>query len=144
MTSLEAKLKTTSKVLKEADEKCANEVCVAKVSADKAVKAAKARAIKVKKASAEVSRRQAKREEDVVKRLDDILTSVGSKFSRAFVFYCFIPVCRHALFLLVVFFRDAVEQLGEIIKLRLDIAKDPLLDTVGVLESNWRNVRNVL
>jgi uncharacterized protein YktB (UPF0637 family) len=98
MTSLEAKLKTTSKVLKEADEKCANEVCAAKVFADKAVKAAKARAIKVKKASAEVSRRQAKREEDVVKRLDDILMSVGSKFSRAFVFYCFIPVCRHALF----------------------------------------------
>jgi hypothetical protein len=39
---------------------------------------------------------------------------------------------------------DAVEQLGEIIKLRLDSTKDPLLDTVGVLESNWRNVRNVL
>jgi hypothetical protein len=41
-------------------------------------------------------------------------------------------------------FRDAAEQLGEIIKLCLDSAKDPLLDTVGVLESNWRNVRNVL
>jgi hypothetical protein len=42
------------------------------------------------------------------------------------------------------YFRDAAEQLGEIIKLRLDNTKDPLLDTVGVLESNWRNVRNVL
>jgi hypothetical protein len=40
--------------------------------------------------------------------------------------------------------RDVAEQLGEIIKLHLDSAKDPLLDTVGVLESNWRNVRNVL
>jgi hypothetical protein len=36
------------------------------------------------------------------------------------------------------------QKLGEIIKLRLDSAKDPLLDTVGVLEMNWRNVRNVL
>jgi hypothetical protein len=33
-------------------------------------------------------------------------------------------------------FHNAVEQLGEIIKLCLDCAKDPLLDTVGVLESN--------
>jgi hypothetical protein len=41
-------------------------------------------------------------------------------------------------------FHDTAEQLGEIIKLRLDSAKDPLLDTIGVLESNWRNVRNVL
>jgi hypothetical protein len=41
-------------------------------------------------------------------------------------------------------FCDAAEQLGEIIKLRLDSAKDPLLDTVDILELNWRNVRNVL
>jgi hypothetical protein len=41
-------------------------------------------------------------------------------------------------------FCDAVEQLGEIIKLRLDNTKDPLLYTVGVLESNRRNVRNVI
>jgi hypothetical protein len=41
-------------------------------------------------------------------------------------------------------FDDAVEHLGEIIKLHLDSTKDPLLDTIGVLESNWRNVRNVL
>jgi hypothetical protein len=40
--------------------------------------------------------------------------------------------------------RDAAEQLGEIIKLCLDSAKDPLLDTVGVLESNWKNFRNIL
>jgi hypothetical protein len=39
---------------------------------------------------------------------------------------------------------DGAEQLGEIIKLLLGNAKDPLLDTVGVLESNWRNVRNML
>jgi hypothetical protein len=38
---------------------------------------------------------------------------------------------------------NAAEQLVEIIKLRLESAKDPLLDTIGVLESNWRNVRNV-
>jgi hypothetical protein len=41
-------------------------------------------------------------------------------------------------------FHDAAEQLGEIIKLRLDSAKDPLLDTVCVLESNWKNARNIL
>jgi hypothetical protein len=41
-------------------------------------------------------------------------------------------------------FRDAVEQLGEVIKLRAGLAKDPLLDAIGVLESNYRNARNVL
>jgi hypothetical protein len=59
VASLEAKLKTTSKALKEAD--------AAKASADKAVKVAEARAIKAKKALAEVSQKQAKREEGVVK-----------------------------------------------------------------------------
>jgi hypothetical protein len=57
-----------------------------KVSANKAVKSVKARAIKPEKALAEASQTLAKREEDVVKRLDDILMSVGSKFSLAFVF----------------------------------------------------------
>jgi hypothetical protein len=38
------------------------------------------------------------------------------------------------------YFRYAVEQLGEVIKLRLGNTKDPLLGTVGILESNWRNV----
>jgi hypothetical protein len=54
------------------------------------------------------------------------------------------PYLSTCTFLLVVFFCDAAEQLGEIIKLRLDSAKDLLLDNVGVLESNWRNARNVL
>jgi ABC-type protease/lipase transport system fused ATPase/permease subunit len=67
VTSLEAKLKTTSKALQEADEKRAKEVSAAKVSTDKAVKSAEARAIKAEKALAEVSQRQAKHEEDVVK-----------------------------------------------------------------------------
>jgi hypothetical protein len=79
VTLLEAKLKTTSKALKEADEKRAKEVSTVKVSTDKAVREAEARAVKAKKALTEVSQRQAKREEDVVKRLDDILTTVGSK-----------------------------------------------------------------
>jgi hypothetical protein len=73
VASLEAKLKTTSKALKEAD--------AAKASADKVAKAAEARAIKAEKALAEVSQRHAKREEDVVKRLDGILMFVGSNFS---------------------------------------------------------------
>jgi predicted KAP-like P-loop ATPase len=65
--------------------KRAKEVCAVKVSADKAVKEAEARAIKAEKALAKVSQSQAKREEDVVKRLDDILTSVGSKYSLVFL-----------------------------------------------------------
>jgi hypothetical protein len=42
------------------------------------------------------------------------------------------------------FFHDAAEQLGEVMKLRLECAKDPLLDSVDVLELNWRIVRDVL
>jgi hypothetical protein len=41
-------------------------------------------------------------------------------------------------------FRDAAEQLGEVIKLRVGAAKEPLLDVIGVLESNCRNARFVL
>jgi hypothetical protein len=33
-------------------------------------------------------------------------------------------------------FRDATEQLGEVISLREGTAKDLLFDTVGILESN--------
>jgi hypothetical protein len=144
VTSLEAKLKTTSKALKEANEKCAKEVSAAKVSADKAVKEAEARTIKAKKALAKVSQRQAKREEDVVKRLDGILMFVHSKYSLAFVFYCFIPVCQHAFFLLVVFFVMRQNSLERSSSFAWKNTKDPLLDVVGVLESKWRNVRNIL
>jgi hypothetical protein len=42
------------------------------------------------------------------------------------------------------YFRDAAKKLGEIMKLHLESAKDPLLDSVDVFESNWRNVRDVL
>jgi hypothetical protein len=37
-------------------------------------------------------------------------------------------------------FHDAAEQLGEVMKLRLECEKDPLLDSVDVLDSNWRIV----
>jgi hypothetical protein len=67
VASLEAKLKTASKALNEAYEKRAKEVSAAKVFADKVAKAAEARAVKAKKALAEVSQRHAKLEEDVVK-----------------------------------------------------------------------------
>jgi hypothetical protein len=40
-------------------------------------------------------------------------------------------------------FRDAAEQLGEVWKLWLESAKDPLLDSVDVLELNWRLARDV-
>jgi hypothetical protein len=42
------------------------------------------------------------------------------------------------------YYRDASEQLGEVMKLCLECAKDPLLDSVDVLESNWRIVWDVL
>jgi hypothetical protein len=57
---------------------------------------------------------------------------------------CVIFICLRAYFNFNCEFCGAAEQLGEIIKLWLDSAKDPLLDTVGVLESNWKNVGNVL
>jgi hypothetical protein len=48
-TLLEAKLKTTTKALEEANNKCAEEVASAKLAADQAVKEVEARAIKAKK-----------------------------------------------------------------------------------------------
>jgi hypothetical protein len=40
--------------------------------------------------------------------------------------------------------RDVAEQLGEVMKLHLEGAKDPLLDSVDILESNGRIVRDIL
>jgi hypothetical protein len=48
------------------------------------------------------------------------------------------------LFLAYLYFRDAAKQLGEVWKLWLKSATNPLLDLVDVLESNWRLVRDVL
>jgi hypothetical protein len=60
------------------------------------------------------------------------------------VFYLRYSNLSSCLFLISCDFYDAAEQLGEIIKLCLNNIKDPLLDTVGILESNWKNVGNVL
>jgi Skp family chaperone for outer membrane proteins len=92
VSSLETKLKATAKALKEADKKRTKEVAAAKLSIDQAVKEANARATKAKKAVAEVSQRQTSHEEAVVKRIDDILTSIGSKCSLTFVFYYLSPL----------------------------------------------------
>jgi hypothetical protein len=64
--SLEGELKHPAEPLKDAN--------TAKVSADKATKAKKAEI-----ALAEATQKQAKREQAVVERLDEICTSVGSK-----------------------------------------------------------------
>jgi hypothetical protein len=48
------------------------------------------------------------------------------------------------LLLAYLYFRDAAEQLGEVMKLCPECAKDPSLDSVDVLESNWRIVRDIL
>jgi hypothetical protein len=42
------------------------------------------------------------------------------------------------------YFYDAVEKLREVWRLRQGNSKDPLLDTVDMLESNWKLTRDVL
>jgi hypothetical protein len=61
--------------------------------------------------------------------------SVGSNF---FVLYLCPAkaISVNMLFLAYLYFREVVEQLGEVWKLQLESAKDPLLDSVDVLESN--------
>jgi hypothetical protein len=133
--ALEAELKTTAEALKDAN--------TAKVSAEKAAKAAETKAKKAKKALAEANQKQAKREQAVVERLDEICTSIGSK---CFVLsFCLAKVTSvNMLILIYLYFYDAAEKLGEVWKLRQGSAKDPLLDVVDVLESNWKLARDVL
>jgi hypothetical protein len=42
------------------------------------------------------------------------------------------------------YFSDAAEKLGEMWKLRQGNSKDPLLDAVDVLESNWKLAWDIL
>jgi hypothetical protein len=132
---LEAELKSTSKALKDDN--------AAKTSAEKASKAAQDRASKAEKALSEVAKKQAARNRAVVEQLDAIVASVGSKFF-GLPLYPAILVFVDILLLAFSYFRDAAEQLGEVMKLCLECAKDPLLDSVDVLESNWRIVRDIL
>jgi hypothetical protein len=127
VASLEAKLKTTSLALKDAN--------IAKASAEKAAKTVETKAKKAEKALDEVAQKQSNREGAVVEQLDAICTSVGSKF---FVLSLFLAkvIFVDMLFLAYLYFCDAAEQLGEVWKLRLESAKDPLLDSVDILESN--------
>jgi Skp family chaperone for outer membrane proteins len=71
VAALETELKTATAALKDAND--------AKVSAEKAAKAAETKAKKAEKALAEANQKQAKREQAVVDRLDEISMSVGSK-----------------------------------------------------------------
>jgi hypothetical protein len=57
-SALEAKLKTTTKALEEADNKHVKEVAATKLAADQAFKEEESRAIKAEKALDEVSQRQ--------------------------------------------------------------------------------------
>jgi hypothetical protein len=70
-SALEAKLKASVEAWESAN--------AAKVYAEKAAKSAETRAKKAKKALADAHQNQAKREQSVVKRLDGMSTSVGSK-----------------------------------------------------------------
>jgi hypothetical protein len=135
VASLEAELKSISKALKDAN--------AAKTSAEKAANAAEARASKAEKALVEVAKKQATREGAIIERLDAIVASVGSLFFGLPLYPAtLVPV--DVLLLAYLYFCDATEQLGEVMKLCLECAKDPLLDSVDVLESNWRIVRDIL
>jgi Flp pilus assembly protein TadB len=131
VASLEAELKTTSKALKDAN--------TAKASAEKAAKAEETRAKKAEKALVEVAQKQANHEGAIVEQLGAIVASVGSKF-----FVLSLCPAKFISFVMLILsylsFRDAAEQLGDVRKLRLESAKDLLLDSVEVLESNWRAV----
>jgi Flp pilus assembly protein TadB len=129
VASSEAELKTTSQALKEAN--------IAKNSVEKVAKTTETKAKKAEKALAEIAQKQSNREGAVVERLDAICTSVGSK---CFVFSLCLAKVRSVdmLLLTYLYFCDATEKLGEVWKLRQESAKDPLLDAVEVLESNWR------
>jgi hypothetical protein len=102
-----------------------------------------ARASKAEKALAEVAKKQANHEGAIVERLDAIFASVGSKFFDL-PLYPTTLVRVDMLLLAYLYFRDAAEQLGEVMKFHLECAKDPLLDSVDVLESNWRIVGDAL
>jgi hypothetical protein len=106
-----------------------------KTSGEKAAKTTEAKAKKAEKVFADIARKQSNREGAVVEQLDAICMSVGSK--------CFISSLCLAkvtsidmLLFAYLYFCDAAEKLGEVWKLRLESAKDPLLDVVEVLESN--------
>jgi translation initiation factor 2B subunit (eIF-2B alpha/beta/delta family) len=71
ITKLEAKLRASIEALKDAN--------AAKVSAERAAKSAETRAKKAEKALADANQKQIKREQSVIKGLDEISISVGSK-----------------------------------------------------------------
>jgi hypothetical protein len=71
ITALEPKLKASTEALNYAN--------ATKVSAKRAAKSAETRAKKAEKALADAKQKQTKREQSVVKRLDEISISVGSK-----------------------------------------------------------------
>jgi multidrug efflux pump subunit AcrA (membrane-fusion protein) len=127
VATLEVNLKTTAEALKDAN--------AAKISADKVAKAAETKAKRAEKALTKAAQKQTKREQAVVDRLDVICTSVGSKY---FVLsFCFPEVTPIDMLLLAyLYFCHAAKKLKEVWKLRQESAKDPLLDTVDVLESN--------
>jgi hypothetical protein len=66
---LEAKLKSITKAMGEADKKHDEEVAATKLAADRVVKEAEARTTKAKKALAKVSKKQSRCEEAIVKLL---------------------------------------------------------------------------
>jgi Skp family chaperone for outer membrane proteins len=71
ITALETELKASTEALNDAN--------AAKVSAERAAKSVETRAKKSKKALADANKKQTKWDQSVVKRLDEISVSVGSK-----------------------------------------------------------------
>jgi Flp pilus assembly protein TadB len=81
ISSLEAELKAFAKTLENAN--------AAKVSTERDAKSAETRAKKAEKALADANQKQIKQEQSLVKRLDEISISIGSK--------CFLFIIRHLL-----------------------------------------------
>jgi hypothetical protein len=135
VATMEAELKTTVEALKDAN--------ATKISADKVAKAVETKAKRAEKALTEAAQKQTKHEQAVVDRLDVICTSVGSKY---FVLsFCFAEVTPIDMLLLAyLYFCHAAKKLEEVWKLRKESAKDPLLDAVDVLESNWKLAWDIL
>jgi hypothetical protein len=134
--ALEAELKASQQAWESAT--------TAKVSTEKAVKAAEARAKKAEKALSDAEQKRLQRERSIAERLDSILVAGGGKCC---VVSSWLSNSSLLLWIAIYFFRSflcgATEKVGEFWKLPQPNAEDPLMASVDLLESNWKLVHDV-
>jgi septal ring factor EnvC (AmiA/AmiB activator) len=97
ISALEAELKASRQAWESAT--------IAKVSAEKAVKAAEAKATKAEKALNDAEKTQLRRERSIAERLDNISAAGGGKYFPYGLFARSLPFAGSYLFLLLVFLR---------------------------------------